>query len=203
MAKTFTKTKHHLLCLTVPPVRGKPRFNKSNSKIKTPQKSNSFLQKSQAFCHQHPLRLISTYFSSTQFSHSVVSDSLLPHESQYARPPCPSPTPGVYSNSCPLSWWCHPATCLITSKCAQSCSTLCYPVDCSPADSSVHEVFQARILNGLPFPTPGHLSHPGIEPESLTSASKWIHTNKVYCILKPKVFMNFHCWIKQTNNFPL
>ena len=38
-----------------------------------------------------------------------MSDSLLPHESQHARPPCPSSTPGVYSNSCPLSWWCHPA----------------------------------------------------------------------------------------------
>ena len=44
-----------------------------------------------------------------QFSHSVVPDSLWPHEPQHARPPCPSPTPGVYSNSCPLSWWCHPA----------------------------------------------------------------------------------------------
>ena len=49
------------------------------------------------------------YFSSVQFSHSVVSNSLLPHESQHARPPCPSPTPGVYSNSCPSSWSCHPA----------------------------------------------------------------------------------------------
>ena len=46
---------------------------------------------------------------SVQFSHSVVSDSLRPHESQHARPPCPSQTPRVYSNSCPLSWWCHPA----------------------------------------------------------------------------------------------
>ena len=42
-------------------------------------------------------------FSSVQFSHSVVSESLQPHESQHARPPCPSPTPGVYSNSCPSS----------------------------------------------------------------------------------------------------
>ena len=50
-----------------------------------------------------------TQFSSVQFSCSVVSDSLRPHESQHARPPCPSPTPGVYSNSCPLSQWCHPA----------------------------------------------------------------------------------------------
>ena len=38
-----------------------------------------------------------------------MSDSLWPHESQHARPPCPSPTPGVHSNSCPSSWWCHPA----------------------------------------------------------------------------------------------
>ena len=48
-------------------------------------------------------------FSLVQFSHSVVSDSLRPHESQHARPPCPSPTPGLYSNSCPSSQWCHPA----------------------------------------------------------------------------------------------
>ena len=48
-------------------------------------------------------------FSSVQFSCSVVSDSLRPHELQHARPPCPSPTPGVYPNSCPSSWWCHPA----------------------------------------------------------------------------------------------
>ena len=45
--------------------------------------------------------------ASGQFSHSVVSDSLRPHGLQYSRPPCPSPTPGVYLNSCPLSWWCH------------------------------------------------------------------------------------------------
>ena len=44
-----------------------------------------------------------------QFSRSVVSDSLRPHESQHARPPCPSPTPGVHSDSCPSSQWCHPA----------------------------------------------------------------------------------------------
>ena len=47
--------------------------------------------------------------SSVQFSRSVLSDSLRPHELQHARPPCPSPTPGIYSNSCPLSQWCHPA----------------------------------------------------------------------------------------------
>ena len=47
--------------------------------------------------------------SSVQFSCSVVSDSLQPHESQHARPPCSSPTPGVHSNSHPSSRWCHPA----------------------------------------------------------------------------------------------
>ena len=47
------------------------------------------------------------YFKSVQFSRSVMSDSLRPHEPQHAKPPCPSPTPGVYPNSCPLSRWCH------------------------------------------------------------------------------------------------
>ena len=47
-------------------------------------------------------------FSSVQFSCSVVSHSLWPHGLQQTRPPCPSPTPGVYSSSCPLSQWCHP-----------------------------------------------------------------------------------------------
>ena len=51
----------------------------------------------------------SVQFSSVQFSRSVVSDSLRPHESQHARPPCPSPTPRVHSDSCPSSQWCHPA----------------------------------------------------------------------------------------------
>ena len=58
-----------------------------------------------------------------QFSHSIVSDSLQHHESQHARPPCPSPTPGVYSNSCPLSQWCHPtisSSVALFSSCLQS-----------------------------------------------------------------------------------
>ena len=46
---------------------------------------------------------------SVQFNRSVMSDFLRPHESQHARPPCPSPTPGVHSNSCPSSRWCYPA----------------------------------------------------------------------------------------------
>ena len=64
-----------------------------------------------------------TLFSSVQFSRSVVSNSLRPHELQHARPPCPSPTPGVHLNSCPSSWWCHPAissSVVPFSSCSQS-----------------------------------------------------------------------------------
>ena len=62
-------------------------------------------------------------FSSVQFSRSVVSDSSRPHESQHTRPPCPSTTPGVHSNSYPSSRWCHPAissSAICFSSCPQS-----------------------------------------------------------------------------------
>ena len=64
-----------------------------------------------------------TSATSVQFSHSVVSDSLWPHGLQHIRPPCPSPTPGVYPDSCPLSWWCHPtisSSVVPFSSCLQS-----------------------------------------------------------------------------------
>ena len=75
-----------------------------------------------------PLQLIfnvytSFQFSSVQFSGSVVPDSLWPHEPQHARPPCPSPTPGVQPNPCPSSWWCHPtisSSVVRFSSCSQS-----------------------------------------------------------------------------------
>ena len=62
-------------------------------------------------CHSEILcwYVISYQTSSVQFSHSVVPDSLRPHELKHTRPPCPSPTPRVHSNSCPSSRWCHPA----------------------------------------------------------------------------------------------
>ena len=59
----------------------------------------------------------------SQFSHSVMSDSLWPHKPQHSRPPYPSPTPGVYPNPCPLSWWCHPtisSSVIPFSSCPQS-----------------------------------------------------------------------------------
>ena len=69
------------------------------------------------------MRITTEFMWISQFSRSVVSDSLRPHESQHARPPCPSPTPGVHSNSCPSSWWCHPAisaSVIPFSSCPQS-----------------------------------------------------------------------------------
>ena len=79
-----------------------------------------------SFCCKASVVCIHISISSVQFSHSVVSDSLRPHELQHARPPCPSPTPRVYSNSCPSSQWCHPAilsSVVPFSSCPQSLPT--------------------------------------------------------------------------------
>ena len=62
------------------------------------------IQPSGQFCKPGPWKIV----KSVQFSRSVLSDSLRPHGLQHARPPCPSPTPRVYSDSCPLSWWYRP-----------------------------------------------------------------------------------------------
>ena len=62
-------------------------------------------------------------FSSVQISHSIVYNSLWPHGLQHTRPPCPSPTPGAHSNSCPLNQWCHPtisSSVIPFSSCPQS-----------------------------------------------------------------------------------
>ena len=82
--------------------------------------SNTAVQKHQFF--DSPLVFI-VPFSSVQFSHSIASDSLRPCESQHARPPCPSPTPRVHSNSWPSSRWCHPtisSSVALFSSCLQS-----------------------------------------------------------------------------------
>ena len=69
---------------------------------------------------------------SVQFSRSVVSDSLWLHGLQHVRPPCPSPSPRVCSNSCPLSWWCHPtssSSVVPFSSCLQSFpASECFPI---------------------------------------------------------------------------
>ena len=91
----------------------------------------------------HKMLWLHLPLSSVQFSHSVVSDYLRPHGLQHARPPCPSPTPGVYSNSCPLSRWCHPA---IASSVVPSPPALnhCQHQDLLQWLSSLHQV--AKVL---------------------------------------------------------
>jgi len=73
------------------------------------------------YCLSHRETLHIQECSSVQFSHSVVFDSLRPHELQHAMPPCPSPTPRVNPNSCPLSKWCHPtiSSSIIPFSCPQ------------------------------------------------------------------------------------
>ena len=74
--------------------------------------------------------------TSVQFSRSVVSNSLRPHESQHARPPCPSPTPRAYSNSCPSCAWCHrtiSSSLVPFSSCLQS-----FPASVSSSESVLH-----------------------------------------------------------------
>ena len=80
---------------------------------------------------------------SGQFSHSVMSDSLWPHGLQHTRPPCLSPTPGVYSNSCPLSRWCHltiSSSVVPFSSCLQS-----FPASGSPQMSHLFASHGQRI----------------------------------------------------------
>ena len=74
-------------------------------KHKWPQMAKTFLCKKNK---AGSVMLIDFKLYSVQFSRSVMSNYLLPHEPQHARPSCPSPTPGVYPNSWPLSQWCHP-----------------------------------------------------------------------------------------------
>ena len=94
--------------------------------------SQSSLEKTavswETLTHTQPsyLQILSSQkFSSVQFIHSVMSDSLQPHGLQHVRLPCPSPTPRADSNSCPLSWWCHPtilSSVIPFSSCLQSFS---------------------------------------------------------------------------------
>ena len=93
------------------------------------------------------LSILHFWDSSVQFSCSVMSDSFQPHGLQHARPPCPSPTPRDYKNSCPSGRWCHSTISYsvgpsppafnfprISSSCssvAHSCLTLCDPMNCS------------------------------------------------------------------------
>ena len=97
-------------------------------------------------------------FSSVQFSRSLVSDPLQPHESQHARPPCSSPTPGVHSHSRPSSQWCHPAissSVVPFSSCPQS-----LPASVFSSESTLHmrwSKYWSFSFSIIPFK-----EHPGL-----------------------------------------
>ena len=90
------------ICQQIWKTQQRPQDWKRSVFIPIPKKGNT-----KECSNYHTTALISV--QSVQFSCKVVSGSLWPHESQHARPPCPSPSPGVHSNSCPSSQWCHPA----------------------------------------------------------------------------------------------
>ena len=136
-----------------------------------------------------------------QFSRSVMSDSLWPHELQHARPPCPSPTPGVYSNSCPLSRWCHPtiSSSVVPTYCAiysmpgmglqgeghrqQSCwwrhQTLILRAFCGAAAAAAKSLQSCPTLcdpiDGSPpgSPVPGILQARTLEWVAISSSNAW------------------------------
>ena len=97
--------------------------------------------------------------SSVQFSRLVMSNSLRPHEPQHSRPPCPSPTPGVHLNPCPLSWRCHPtisSSVVPFSSCPQS-----FPASGSFQMSQLFTSGGQSIALSAPTSVPSN-EHPGL-----------------------------------------
>ena len=125
-------------------------------------------------------------FSSVQFSHSVVSDSLRPHESQHTRPPCPSPTPRVYSNLCPLSGWCHTAissSVVSFSSCPQS-----VPASGSfPMSQSTLHMRWPKYWS-FSFSISPSNEHPGL----ISFRMDWLDLLAVQGTLKS--LLQHHCW---------
>ena len=144
------------------PHRGQSPASVSRSKdITWPDKSRpTWSPHNESLQPQAPL-----LWSSVQFSCSVVSDSLWPHEPQHDRPPCPSPTPGVHPNQCPSSQWCHPtiSSCVIPfSSCPQS-----FPASSSGFPEKVTE----KGAHSSPFCGPTDTSDKISPPASHRSSS--------------------------------
>ena len=130
----MSEKKSKMLCILYP-VSPKGNTLQSYSTLSQPGKWHWYNQDTEHFYHlllpiyshtHFPLTPIHT-FSSLQFSRSVMSSSLRPHGPQHNRPACPSPTPRVYWNSCPLSWWCHltiSSSVVPFSSCLQSFTAL-------------------------------------------------------------------------------
>ena len=126
-------------------------------------------------------------FQSVQFSHSVMSNSLWPHELQHARPPCPSSTPGIHSNSCPLSRWCHPAI-----------SSFVVPFSSCPQPLPVSESFPMSQLFTWGGPSTGVSALASCLPKNTQGWSPlewtgWISLSS-YHTLKQSVVNSFVIW---------
>ena len=132
-------------------------------------------------------RAPSVQFSSVQFSHSVVSDSLRPHESQHARPPCPSPTPRVHSDSRPSSQWCHQAissSLVPFSSCPQSLpASESFPMS-QPFSWGGQSTGVSALASFLPRKSQGW------SPSEWTA---WICLQSNYCVIH-FVMCLLYCW---------
>ena len=108
--------------------------------------------------------ILDHYVSSYQFSHSVVFDSLWPHELHHTRPRCPSPTPRVHTNSCPSSWRCHPAI-----------STSVVPFSSCPQIPSSTRVFSNESTLHMTWQNTGVSALTSVHPKNTQdwSPSEW------------------------------
>ena len=149
-------------------------------------------------------KLCYTYCSSSgqmrglvQFSRSVVSNSLRPHELQHARPPCPSPTPGACSNSCPSSRWCHPtisSSVVPFSSCPQSFpASGCFPMsqffplgDQSIGVSASASVLPMNIQDWFPLGWTGWIS---LLSRGLSRVFSQHHSSKASILRRSAFFM--------------
>ena len=117
-------------------------------------------------------------WDSVQFSHSVMSDSLQPHEPQHARPPYPSPPPRVHPNSCPLSRWCHSAissSVVPFSSCPQS-----FPASGSFQVSQLqyHSSKESILWHSAFF-----MAHPYMATGNTIALTRWTFVGKVMSLL--------------------
>ena len=113
---------------------------------------------------------------SVQFSHSVVFDSLWLHGVQHTRPPCPTPNPRIYSNSCPLSWWCHPT---ISSSVDPFSSCL----QCFPA-SGYFQLFASGASGPKYWNFSFNISPSNEHPGLISFRMDWLHLLAVQGTLK-------------------
>ena len=105
--------------------------------------------------------------SSVQFSHSVMSNSLRPHGPQHTRLPCSSPTPGVYSNSCPSSWWCHPtisSSVILFSHLQSFPASGSFPMSQFPWPKYWSFSFSIRVVESLAITQDSHKFLTGYDP---------------------------------------